>query len=152
MASVLRRSRGIGEDRIPLFFACCVRNALAIKSGSRSATRFPVTLNRNCPLDKTASFRRRPTTVRNIFCVAQENRTRNTQGLKLHVLYAGNEAVPVQHSLTPPNVNDIDEGVKIPIKPGAVYVFDKGYCDYNGGAGLTPVGRISSPASNATRH
>lgn len=61
----------------------------------------------------------------------QENRTRNTQGLKLHVLYAGNEAVPVQHSLTPPNVNDIDEGIKIPIKPGAVYVFDKGYCDYN---------------------
>lgn len=39
--------------------------------------------------------------------------------------------MPVQHSLTPPNVNDIDEGVKIPIKPGAIYVFDKGYCDYN---------------------
>jgi len=61
----------------------------------------------------------------------QENRTRNTQGIKLHVLYAGNESVPVQHSLTPPNVNDVDEGIKIPIEPGAVYVFDKGYCDYN---------------------
>lgn len=61
----------------------------------------------------------------------QESRTRNTQGIKLHVLYAGNEAVPVQHSLTPPNVNDVDEGVKVPIEPGAVYVFDKGYCDYN---------------------
>jgi len=61
----------------------------------------------------------------------QENRTRNTQGIKLHVLYAGNEAVPVRHSLTPPNVNDVDEGVKIPIEPDAVYVFDKGYCDYN---------------------
>jgi IS4 transposase len=62
---------------------------------------------------------------------ARESRTRNTQGIKLHVLYAGNEAVPVQHSLTPPNVNDIDEGVKLPIESGAVYVFDKGYCDYN---------------------
>lgn len=61
----------------------------------------------------------------------QESRTRNTQGIKLHILYAGNEAVPVQHSLTPPNVNDIDEGVKLPIESGAVYVFDKGYCDYN---------------------
>jgi putative transposase len=59
------------------------------------------------------------------------HRTRNTQGIKLHVLYAGNEAVPVRHSLTPPNVNDIDEGVKLPIESGAIYVFDKGYCDYN---------------------
>jgi putative transposase len=56
-------------------------------------------------------------------------RTRNTQGLKLHVLYAGN--VPLHHSITAPNVNDIDEGVKLPIEAGAVYVFDKGYCDYN---------------------
>ncbi len=59
------------------------------------------------------------------------NRTRNTQGIKLHVLYVGDAAVPIQHSITPPNVNDVDEGVKLPIEPGAVYVFDKGYCDYN---------------------
>lgn len=49
-----------------------------------------------------------------------ENRTRHTQGIKLHVLYAG---VPIRHSITAPNVNDIDEGVKLPIEPGAVYVF-----------------------------
>jgi len=59
------------------------------------------------------------------------NSTRNTQGIKLHVLYAGNEQVPIQHSFTAPNVNDIDEGRKLTIEPGAVYVFDKGYCDYN---------------------
>lgn len=59
------------------------------------------------------------------------NSTRNTQGIKLHVLYAGNEAVPVQHSITAPNVNDIDEGRKLAIEPGAIYIFDKGYCDYN---------------------
>lgn len=59
------------------------------------------------------------------------NSTRNTQGIKLHVLYASNDEVPVQHSITAPNVNDIDEGKKLPIEPDAVYVFDKGYCDYN---------------------
>ena len=59
------------------------------------------------------------------------NSTRNTQGIKLHVLYAGNDEVPVRHSITAPNVNDIDEGKKLPIEPDAVYVFDKGYCDYN---------------------
>lgn len=59
------------------------------------------------------------------------NSTRNTQGIKLHVLYAGNEEVPVQHSITAPNVNDIDEGRKLSIEPDAIYVFDKGYCDYN---------------------
>ena len=60
------------------------------------------------------------------------NRTRHTQGIKLHVLYENDAEVPVQHSLTAPNVNDIDEGTRLPIEPGAVYVFDKGYCDYNG--------------------
>jgi putative transposase len=59
------------------------------------------------------------------------NSTRNTQGIKLHVLFAGNEEIPLQHSITAPNVNDIDEGRKLTIEPAAVYVFDKGYCDYN---------------------
>lgn len=59
------------------------------------------------------------------------NSTRNTQGIKLHVLYAGTEEVPIQHSITAPNVNDIDEGRKLTIEPDAIYVFDKGYCDYN---------------------
>ena len=59
------------------------------------------------------------------------NRTRHTQGIKLHVLYEHEAEVPAQHRLTPANVNDIDEGATMPITPGAVYVFDKGYCDYN---------------------
>lgn len=59
------------------------------------------------------------------------NSTRNTQGIKLHVLYAGNEEVPAQHSFTAPNVNDIDEGRELSIESDAIYVFDKGYCDYN---------------------
>ncbi len=62
---------------------------------------------------------------------AHANRTRHTQGIKLHVLYANDTHLPVQHGITAPNVNDIDEGSRLPIEPGAVYVFDKGYCDYN---------------------
>lgn len=61
----------------------------------------------------------------------QSNRTRHIQGLKLHVLYASNEQIPVWHSITAPNVCDIEEGIKIRIEPGATYVFDKGYCHYN---------------------
>jgi len=61
----------------------------------------------------------------------QHNSTRNTQGIKLHVLYAAHEQVPVQHSFSAANVNDIAEGVKLPIEAGASYIFDKGYCDYN---------------------
>jgi IS4 transposase len=60
-----------------------------------------------------------------------QNRTRRTQGIKLHVLYAAHEQAPVQFSFTAANVNDVTEGAKLPIEAGATYVFDKGYCDYN---------------------
>jgi hypothetical protein len=60
-----------------------------------------------------------------------ENQTRNTQGIKLHVLIDANDAVPVWHSMTAPNVNDITEALNAPLLPGALYVFDKGYNDYN---------------------
>lgn len=58
------------------------------------------------------------------------NKTRHTQGLKLHVLLDANARVPRWHSITAPNVNDLSEGVKLEIEPAARYVFDKGYCDY----------------------
>jgi len=57
--------------------------------------------------------------------------TRNTQGIKLHVLYADHEEIPIQHNFTAANVNDIEEGRKLTIEPEAIYIFDKGYCDYN---------------------
>ena len=58
-------------------------------------------------------------------------RTGHTQGLKLHVLYATQNHTPIEHSISAANVNDIDQAKKQPITPGACYVFDKGYCDYN---------------------
>ena len=53
-----------------------------------------------------------------------------TPGLKVHVLYASGQQLPVRQSITAANVNDIDEGRTLPIEPGATYVFDKAYCDY----------------------
>lgn len=60
----------------------------------------------------------------------QRTRTRD-RGLKVHVLYASKQQLPTHQSITAVNVNDIEEGRKLPIQPGATYVFDKGYCDYN---------------------
>jgi IS4 transposase len=59
-----------------------------------------------------------------------EHRTRNTQGIKLHMLLEGQTASPLACSMTAANVNDRNEGVRIAIEQGSLYVFDKGYCDY----------------------
>lgn len=58
-------------------------------------------------------------------------RTRNTQGMKLHVLYEANSQVPVQLDFSAANVNDIEYARSMPLEAGALYVFDKGYNDYN---------------------
>ena len=54
-----------------------------------------------------------------------------TAGLKVHTLYEAHSSAVVHHSITAANVNDIDEGRRMPIEAGATYVFDKGYCDYS---------------------
>lgn len=54
-----------------------------------------------------------------------------TPGLKVHLLMEGRQHLPVHYSITGANVNDVDEGCKVPIEPGATYVFDKGYCHYS---------------------
>ncbi|MDR0274152.1 MAG: IS4 family transposase [Burkholderiaceae bacterium] len=62
----------------------------------------------------------------------RQQRTRNTQGVKLHLMVLkGEDTVPCEQSITMANVNDIDQALKLPLQPGARYVFDKGYCDYN---------------------
>jgi putative transposase len=57
-------------------------------------------------------------------------RTRNTQGVKLHLVYGAHEQAPLAQGITPPNCNDIHYAVGLPIESGVRYVFDKGYCDY----------------------
>ncbi len=62
---------------------------------------------------------------------AKEHSTRNTQGLKLHVVFNQGSATPVVQEITQANVNDVTQAVGIQLQAGATYVFDKGYCDYN---------------------
>jgi putative transposase len=52
-------------------------------------------------------------------------------GVKLHLLLEARSQTVAQCSITAANVNDIQEGKLTRIEPGATYVFDKGYCDYN---------------------
>ena len=58
------------------------------------------------------------------------NRTRNTQGMKVHVLLAADTKAPEWCEFSPANVNDVEIGRDVPIESDALYVFDKGYCDY----------------------
>lgn len=62
---------------------------------------------------------------------AEEKHNHRTHGLKVHMLYAPDKAIPVHTAITAANVTDVDQGRNIPIESGATYVFDKGYCDYN---------------------
>lgn len=60
-----------------------------------------------------------------------DHRTRNTQGLKLHVLFGMSERAPLAQAISAANLNDIDYARTLPIESGAIYVFDKAYCDYS---------------------
>jgi IS4 transposase len=60
-----------------------------------------------------------------------EHQTRNTQGIKLHVLMESLSKAPVWTSFSKANVNDVELARAVPLHAGALYVFDKGYCDYN---------------------
>jgi putative transposase len=60
-----------------------------------------------------------------------KNRTSHTQGMKLHVLYDGHAEVPAWYEFSAANVNDIERAKDVPLEKDALYVFDKGYNDYN---------------------
>jgi IS4 transposase len=59
------------------------------------------------------------------------SKTRHTQGIKLHVLMESLSKAPAWHGFSSPNVNDVELARDVPLQQGALYVFDKGYCDYN---------------------
>lgn len=58
-------------------------------------------------------------------------RTLRCQGLKLHVEYDGELAMPVAFQVSPANIDDCSQGQKWSILPDTIYVFDKGYYDFN---------------------
>ena len=59
------------------------------------------------------------------------NSTRNTQGMKVHVLLDATTQSPDWYSFSAANLNDIEKAWEVPLRQGALYVFDKGYCDYS---------------------
>jgi putative transposase len=62
---------------------------------------------------------------------AKEHRTLRNQGLKLHVEYDPQIEMPVRIMTSAPNYNDCTMGQNWPITADTIYVFDKGYYDYN---------------------
>jgi hypothetical protein len=58
------------------------------------------------------------------------NRTRNTQGIKLHVLFDARTQAPDWYDFSAANVNDVEKADDVPLERDALYVFDKGYCQY----------------------
>jgi hypothetical protein len=63
-----------------------------------------------------------------------------TTGVKLHVVYDPRAARPTYFTITPAKVNDIVEAKKMPITPGATYVYDLGYYDFGWWARLDAQG------------
>src|SRR6185312_2781071 len=61
----------------------------------------------------------------------REHCTRHTQGMKVHVLLDAATTTPDWYSFSAANVNDIERAWDVPLRPGALYVFDKGYYDYS---------------------
>lgn len=61
----------------------------------------------------------------------RDHRTRNTQGIKVHVLLDAASQAPDWYSFSAANVNDVQKAWDVPLRRGALYVFDKGYCDYS---------------------
>lgn len=61
-------------------------------------------------------------------------------GAKVHVMYDPDADRPVYFALTPANVLDLHVAKKMPIQPGATYVFDLGYYDFGWWARLDGLG------------
>ena len=71
-------------------------------------------------------------TVRGMKRWTAAHRIRGTQGLKVHILAPQGDDTALNYiKITHPNVNDESVAQRLPLESGQIYVFDKGYCDYN---------------------
>lgn len=62
------------------------------------------------------------------------NRTRSrsgNQGLKVHLQMEHGSERLVWAAISDNTINDITKAQEVPLESGHIYVFDKGYCDYN---------------------
>lgn len=62
---------------------------------------------------------------------AKAHATRHIRGLKLHVEYDLASEVPIRTAISHANCNDVVMGQRWVIEPETIYVFDKGYYDFN---------------------
>ena len=61
-------------------------------------------------------------------------------GAKVHVIYDADADRPIYAAVSAANVNDISAAQRMPIEPGATYVFDLGYYDYTWWSALDSAG------------
>jgi IS4 transposase len=61
-------------------------------------------------------------------------------GAKVHVIYDADADRPIYAAVSAANVNDITAAHRMPVEPGATYVFDLGYYDYAWWAELDAAG------------
>lgn len=88
---------------------------------------------------------------------AEPSRTQRGRGLKIHTLMNAASKAPEYLNISSMNVNDITDAQQMPIEPSMIYVFDKGYCDYNwwktlNDAGASFVTRLKSNAAYTVKH
>jgi len=61
----------------------------------------------------------------------KHTRSKNSRGIKLHVLLGAHEQVPLSAATSALTLNDVEHGREMELESGVIYVFDKGYCDYS---------------------
>jgi putative transposase len=61
----------------------------------------------------------------------EATQTRYSKGLKLHIQCSGDSKYIENMSITKSNINDISEAKTFNLEEGKIYVFDKGYFDFN---------------------
>lgn len=61
----------------------------------------------------------------------EDTKTRCGRGLKLHLQCSGGDKAIEAASITHANINDITEAKEFSLESGRIYVFDKGYLDFN---------------------
>lgn len=62
---------------------------------------------------------------------AKQYATRHIQGLKLHLEFDLGTKSPTRTAISYANCNDSSMGQRWPLEAEVIYIFDKGYCDFN---------------------
>jgi putative transposase len=72
------------------------------------------------------------------------------KGMKMHAVYDPEADCPRLLGITDANVNDAEIGRSVALRPGAIYVFDKGYCHYRWWQAIDAAGSsfVTRPKTN----